>query len=231
MSNDLHKKHRERVKKDFLEHGLPDDIPSHKILEFLLFYSIPRKDTNEIAHLLLMEFGSLAGVLEAEISELMKVKGVGENTAILLKLMLPLLKKYQNDKSNVKPKFKDSDSVCKYLINKYFGCKVEVFTVMSFSSDGKLIACDKISEGDVTSVGVSIRTIVQVVLKRNAACVVLAHNHLSEDALPSDADVEMTKVLRTTLERMGVSLIDHVIVVTGDAISMIQTPKYRKIFL
>ena len=93
MANDLHKQHRERVRKDFLENGFSDSTSAHKFLELLLFYCIPRKDTNEIAHLLLKEFGSLSGVLEAETSDLIKVKGIGENAAALIKLMLPLFRK------------------------------------------------------------------------------------------------------------------------------------------
>lgn len=231
MANDLHKKHRERMRKEFLEHGFADDVPPHKILEMLLFFSIPRKDTNETAHLLLEEFGSISGVLEAEITDLQRVKGVGESTAVLIKLMLPLFKKYQSDKVVAKPKFTNLDDICNFIIKKYFGYKSEVFMVISFDNEGNMIACDKVVEGDVSSVGVSVRDVVKTVLKRNAACVIISHNHTSGNALPSDADVEMTKLLKLTLQQMGVKLLDHIIVVDDDCVSMLQSRKYKEIFI
>lgn len=231
MANDLHKKHRERVRNDFLEHGFNDDTPPHKVLEMLLFFGIPRKDTNEIAHLLLEEFGTVSGVLEAETSDLLRIEGIGENAAALIKLMLPLFKQYQRDKSIPRPKFTNMDDIFDFLIKKYFGFKSEVFMITSFDNDGNMIACDKIVEGSVSSVGVSVREVVKMVLKRNAACVIISHNHTSGNAIPSLADVEMTKSIKITLQQMGVKLLDHVIVVPNDCVSMYQSQKYRDIFI
>ena len=88
--SDIHKDHRKRVRKMFLQNGVPDNIPEHQLLEFLLFHTIPRKDTNPLAHRILDAFGgSLANVLEAPYSELMKVEGVTETTAGLIKFILP----------------------------------------------------------------------------------------------------------------------------------------------
>lgn len=230
MSADLHKEHRKRVRKEFLEHGFADDVAAHKLLEMLLFFSIPRKDTNEIAHLLLKEFGSISGVFEAETTDLLKVDGIGENSAALIKIILPLLRRYQSEKVSNKHKYTNMDEICNFLIKKYFGYKSEVFMVTCFNNDGYMISCDKIGEGDMSSVGVSIREIVQVVLKRNAACVVISHNHTSGNALPSEADVEMTKSIKVTLQQMGVKLLDHIIVVTDDCVSMAQSRKYKDIF-
>lgn len=229
MANDLHKEHRKRVRKEFLEHGFTDDIPSNKLLETLLFFSIPRMDTNETAHRLLNEFGTVADVFEADTSELLKVNGVGENTAMLIKLMLPLLKRYKNDKESVKPKFNDSDGICKYVINRYFGETEEVFSVMSFGSDGQMLGFDKLNEGDTTTVSVPIRKVVKAALKRKAACIVIIHNHVGSNALPSKNDIEMTLALKSVLNQMGIKLIDHVIVANGDAISMNQTKELRYI--
>lgn len=229
MSEDLHKEHRKRVRKEFIEHGFSDSTPPHKILELLLFYSIPRKDTNEIAHRLLNEFGSFSGILEADISDLMKVKGIGESSAVLIKLILPILRRYQCEKTAPTEKFENMDQICDYVIKKHFGYKSEIFMVTSFDNEGQLIACDKVGEGDVSSVGVSIREVVQVVLKRNSACVVLSHNHTSGLALPSKADIEMTQSLKTTLQQMGVKLLDHIIVVDNDCVSMLQSRNYREV--
>jgi DNA repair protein RadC len=103
--------------------------------------------------------------------------------------------------------------------------------VTSFDNEGNMIACDNVASGDVSSVGVSVRDVVKTVLKRNAACVIISHNHTSGNALPSEADVEMTKSIKTTLQQMGVRLLDHIIVVDDDCVSMLQSRKYREIFI
>lgn len=230
MSANLHKEHRERVRKEFLEHGFADDVAEHKLLEMLLFFSIPRKDTNEVAHLLLKEFGSIPGVFEAETSDLMKVQGIGEHSAALIKLMLPLLRRYQSEKTAGKHKYTNMDEICNFLIKKYFGYKSEVFMVTCFDNDGYMISCDKIGEGDMSSVGVSIREVLQVVLKRNAAFAVISHNHTSGNALPSVADIEMTKSIKIALQQIGVKLLDHVIVVPNDCVSLAQSREFKDIF-
>jgi len=103
--------------------------------------------------------------------------------------------------------------------------------VTSFDSDGNMLSCDKVGQGDVTSVGVSVRDIVQTVLKRSAACVIISHNHTSGNAIPSEADIEMTKSIKITLAQMGVKLLDHVIVVPNDCVSMLQSRQYKDIFI
>ncbi len=230
MSDDLHKDHRKRVRKAFLENGFTDETPSHQILEMLLFYSIPRGDTNETAHRLLNEFGSVEGIFEADISELKRVRGIGENSAILIKLMLPLIKKYQADKIKGKPRFNNITEILGFLENRYLGIKCEMFSIMSFGNNGNMLGFDKVGEGDVSSVGVSVREIVKTVLKRNAACVIIAHNHLESYAIPSKSDIELTKTLKDTLNQMGVNLIDHVIISNDGLVSMAQSKNYRSIF-
>src|SRR5690554_7825953 len=88
----MHTGHRDRVKNRFLNEGL-DSFDQHQVLELLLFYSIPYKDTNELAHELINRYGSLAAILEADPFELQKVKGVGKNTAVLLSLLPQLCRK------------------------------------------------------------------------------------------------------------------------------------------
>ena len=91
-----HEKHRQRVRKEFLENGFSDATPPHKILEMLLFYSIPRKDTNEIAHALLNRFGSISGVVDATPTELMSIDGIGESSVALIKLLIPIFRQYKS---------------------------------------------------------------------------------------------------------------------------------------
>lgn len=230
MSDNIHSKHRERVRKELLAHGFDSETPPHKILEMLLFYSIPRKDTNEIAHELINKFGSIEAVLKARPEELLKVSGVGENTVAQFKLMLSICYRIINDNNDKIKRFKNTEEIYKFLLGKYFNCKKEMIGITSLSGNGRLLGFDIVGEGDISSVGVSIREIAEVVIRRNAVSVVLSHNHPGSLAVPSMEDILTTEKLYKTLKEMGVTLWDHIIIAENDFVSFLQTASLRYIF-
>ncbi len=227
-----HEKHRNRMREEFLANEFTEATPPHKILEMLLFYSIPRKDTNEIAHTLLNRFGSLSAVLEASTSDLMSVKGIGENSAVLIKMLLPIFRIYESQKTIKGKSFYSLDDLCDFVMKKYFGFKKEVIAVTTLNSRGEIIAFDRLNSGDAEAVGVSIRSIIAKVIERNAVSVVLSHNHPYGSALPSPDDVETTKRVASVLNDMNIRFIDHIIVSNSDndCISMVQSADYNYIF-
>ncbi len=229
MAENLHENHRDRVRKGFLANGFDIDTPPHKILEMLLFYSIPRKDTNEIAHRLLNEFGSLSAVLEAPPSALMKIEGVGERTVALLKLIMPIARRYLVEKTDIKEMGSMND-ICDYISARHFGYDREVFCVTSLNNAGKILAFDKICEGDIAVVGVPLRDVIETILKRKATAAIISHNHPSGSAVPSIEDVEATKLVARALSTIGVRLLDHIIVVPDDYVSMVQSKQFFSIF-
>lgn len=225
-----HKDHRERVRKEFLANGFSDSTPPHKILELLLFFAIPRKDTNEIAHALLNRFGSISAVMEASPEELMRVDGIGESAATLIKLLLPIYRKYSSEKGVKTSQINSIDELGDALLKKYIGYTTEVFTIVTLNSKGSVIAFDVVGEGDVSSIGVSTRTIVEKVIERKAVAAVICHNHPNGNALPSNADLESTRRYVTALAHIGVQLLDHIIIADDDWVSLYQTPDYSHIF-
>lgn len=230
MADNIHDKHRERVRKDFLAHGFDETTPLHKVLEMLLFYSIPRKDTNEIAHALKERFGTLENILEAEPQELKKVDGVGDNTVAFFRLLVYITKTYRVRKQLKKDKFNTMEDITDFLFARYLGYTKETFSVMTFNSRGEMLGFDVINEGDVSSVGVSTREILEVVFKHNAATAMIIHNHPGGSALPSDADVSLTERIATALTHINVPLIDHIILADDDYVSMKQSYCYQYIF-
>jgi len=230
MTDNKHTGHRERVRKDFLENGFSETTPQHKILEMLLFYSIPRKDTNEIAHELIDTFGSIEGVLDAPNEQLLKIKGISENTVALIKLILPIASIYRSQKATEKRTFTSSDSIGDYLIEKYLSYKKETLSITSFNGKGQLLGFDILSTGDSSSVELSVRRVIETVMKRNSTCVVIAHNHPSGNALPSPEDIALTENICSILSSINVKLLDHIIICNNDYISMYQTVRYRHIF-
>lgn len=230
MDNNPHSGHRKRLKKELLEQEFPDSVPAHKVLETLLFYGIPRGDTNGIAHALLDKFGSLSAVFEADPNDLFEVKGMTENAVTLIKLILPLSKRAFNENYKKNYRFSSIEEFGKYITGLFMGYNNEVFIITSFNSDGSLINNDIISTGHVDSVSFSVKKIVKTLLVRNPASVIISHNHINASAVPSTADIEMTQSLKYTLAQIEIRLVDHIIVSGSDYISMAQSKEYNKIF-
>ncbi len=230
MSENKHEGHRERVRRDFLENGFSETTPPHKILEMLLFYSIPRRDTNEIAHELINTFGSIQGVFDAPIDQLLKVKGITENTVALLKMILPIASIYRAEKVNHDKNFTSTNQIGDYLLEKYLCYTKETVAITSFNGKGQILGFDVLAEGDSSSAELSIRKILEIVMKRNPVCVVLSHNHPSGFAIPSNEDLALTNKLFTLLANINVRLLDHIIIANNDYVSLAQSRNYKAIF-
>lgn len=231
MADNLHNNHRKRLRKSLIEQNFDDSIDDYKVIEALLFYGISRIDTNEMAHELINKFGSIHGILEADPNDLFQIKGMTERAVTLIKLILPLSRRYHTDKYKGRYKFESINEIGDFIKKKHYGYREEVFIVTTFTNEGAKIACDIVSRGDMSSVSLSIKSIVQIVLKHNAPCVIISHNHSGKTALPSVADIEMTKTINQTLAQMGVRLLDHIIVAGDDYVSLAQSAKYRSIFI
>ncbi len=230
MSENLHAKHRERVRDEFFARGFSDDTPEHKVLEMLLFYALPRKDTNEIAHLLLNRFGSPSKVFDASPEELMKVNGVGEKTAALIKLMVPVIRMYVNDKLKAKKKFADMDEIGDYLLKKYLGFTKEIVAITSLDNKGCILGFDIIAEGDLDAVTVSTRSVIETAINRKAACIILSHNHPDGDATPSNEDIRTTAKLCQAMRNINIPLLNHFILCDNDYVSLAVSQNYKHLF-
>ena len=199
MEDNIHKGHRERLRERFDENGLKafSDVEA---LELLLCYALPRCNTNEIAHALLERFGSYRGVLEASTGELSSVKGVGENAAMLIALTREMNRRYlvsgRAEGMNV---LKSTEDAIRYLKPLFAYATDEIAYAICVNSAGRGIRCHELARGMSNRVEFSARQIVEAALKDNAAYVLMAHNHLSDIALPSQADLAATEQIRITL--------------------------------
>ena len=215
----IHDGHREKMRQRFLKSGL-DAFADHEALELLLYYAIPRRDTNPIAHALMERYGSLSAVLAAPVEDLKKVEGVGESAAILLKLAPQLYRKAKMSDAEQETILSSVERVGAYLLERFAGEKNEVVYQLCLDRKGKLLVCKKLGEGGVTSADLDIRRLVENALLTGASSVVLAHNHPSGVALPSRDDYAATDRAKTALSVVGVALADHIIVADGDFVSM-----------
>ncbi|MBQ6539482.1 MAG: DNA repair protein RadC [Oscillospiraceae bacterium] len=215
----IHDGHRGRMKHRFLTDGL-DGFHDHEILELLLFYAIPRRDTNPIAHELLTRFGSLSGVLDAAAEELCRVDGVSENAAVLLKLIPHAAKRYSLSRSSFNGLLDSTEKVGDYLVPRFFGERDEVVYMVCMDSKFKVLNTKLIFRGNVNSASISIRKIVETALTYNATRVILSHNHTSGIAVPSREDIDTTFKLKNALAAVDVQLVDHIVVADDDYVSM-----------
>lgn len=217
----LHDGHRQRRKESFLATGLAG-MADHEVLELLLFYAIPRRDTNAVAHRLITEFGSLDNVVRAAPEELQRVPGVGENAAVLLRLLGEL-----HDRLNAPDPpsriVDNSEAAGAYFLDVLKNYRREVLYAMCMDRKGKVLDCRCLTIGNFSEIDVNVRSVVSYVLRWGGDILVLAHNHPSGIALPSQADQTFTRQLETMLQGIGVRLMDHIIVADGDYVSMAQS--------
>ena len=218
----IHDGHREKMRRRFLNSGL-ESFADHEALELLLYYAIPRRDTNPIAHALMERYGSLSAVLSAPVEDLKKVEGIGESGAVLLRLVPQLYRKARLAEAEQETVLSSIERVGAYLLDRFEGERHEVIYQLCLDRKGRLLACKRLGEGGVTSAELDIRRMMENAIFTNASAVVLAHNHPSGIALPSQEDYHTTDRAKAALETIGVQLLDHIIVADGDLVSMAES--------
>ena len=228
-TKNVHDGHRERMREKFRKNGF-NGMADHEVLEMLLFYCVSRSNTNGIAHELINHFGSLSAVFEAPEEELMKVKGVGANSAFLIKMILPLYREYKVDSGKSKT-LKTPEECGEYLVNYFSSFANERVVVLCLDGSCRILGIEEICEGDVSSVTVNMRKMISSIVKYPATvAVVLSHNHPGSLALPSRDDVKTTSDIKKTLDTLGITLVDHIIVADDEYVSMASSAGFGSIF-
>ena len=218
----IHDGHRQRLKARFLQDGL-DGFTEIQILELMLFYAIPQKDTNPVAHALLDRFGSLSKVLDAPYSKLVEVDGIKANAATFLKLMKEVGRCYELSQSREEVFLPTIEDCGRYLKPFFKGRKNEVVYLLSLDAKLKVLSCRQVGEGSINYASVPIRRVVEMALEDGASSVMLAHNHPSGFAVPSADDIQTTRRLAAALSAVEIGFIDHIVVADDDYVSMVQS--------
>lgn len=215
----MHKDHRKHTKDRFLSEGL-DSFEPHNVLELLLFYSIPQKDTNETAHMLINRFGSLSAVFDAPYDDLLTVPGISEHSATLIKLIPAISRRYAMEKNSKVTKLSSIEDIGKYLVARYLGVTEETVLLLLLDNKFGLIDCVKVHEGSVNSSAITMRKLIETALFKHASMVVLAHNHPSGVALPSSDDLFTTQQVKRAFDLVEIGMLAHIIV-AGDTFTNI----------
>ena len=220
--------HRERIKEKFLKNGI-DGFAEYEILELLLTYCIPRKDTKPIAKELLNKFKSLDNIFKADFDKLSAIDGLGKNSIAFLKLIgdLPSII-YKDELKNKKLvdketlKISNKDILLKYLRNKIGYEEIEKFYVLYLSSSNEVIEFEENSVGTLDRSSVYPREIYKKIINLNAKSIILAHNHPSDNITPSKSDIELTNEIAKGLKNFGALLIEHIIITKNSYFSFLE---------
>lgn len=228
--DNVHAGHRNRMRRRFLEEGL-DAFKPHEVLELLLFYTIPRKDTNELAHLLLNHFHhSLPAVMEASYEELLEVKGISENSACLIKMLLPAFRYYEMERAKLNCKILNTPrSTKEYVRGLFRNCIYERLYCICLPPAKKVIRTVLLGEGSFDNVSVPASKVVGLVVNQNSNSVILAHNHPNGVAVFSSEDYDYTLYIKKALDTIGVKIEDHVLVTEDECISLMDLGEVDKI--
>ena len=187
----------------------------------LLYYSIPRANTNEIAHQLMTRFDSLYELLtEGDYHTFRSVTGIGDRSAVLLALIGEIFKHstYTERKSEFLYNYED---FCRFFLNHLQHEHAdEILMLVCLSDDLEVVRCERIETGSAGTVKLHLHKIAKMVFQANCTMLVLAHNHPSGEAVPSYQDIAETRLLYERLKMLEIELLDHVIIGNGKAYSM-----------
>lgn len=211
----VHDGHRQRLKTIYKESG-GTALSDINILEFLLFYAIPRKDTNVLAHNLINAFGSLEKVFRADVSELCAVDGISENAALLIKLIPDIQSRLMIKETGGIKQITSAKDAGDYFIALLNTKGDENFCVMCLDAKNRILNVSTLGKGSVNEVSVSIRSIVDNVVRYRATSVIIAHNHPDGICAPSQEDIELTNSIAASLQQLSIGLLDHIIVAAGN---------------
>ena len=222
------KGHRERVRKKFLENGF-NGLEDYEVLELLLFYVIPRKDTKAIAKELIKKFKTLANVLKADTLELKTINGLGDVAITFLKMIGALPARIYKDElknqkliKDDKNKITDKEVLLSFLRNKIGYEDVEKFYVIYLSSSNEVIAFEESSSGTLDRSSIYPREIYKRVIMENAKSIIIAHNHPSGNISPSKCDIDITNEIAKGLKNFGALLIEHIIITRDSYFSFLE---------
>jgi len=215
----IHDGHRQRIDEKVKTLGL-DAMPPHEQLEYMLYQIIARGNTNPIAHELLQRFGSLGQIFLASERELMSVNGVGSRTAKFITQIPAIAGIYSRATMGTAPILDSAEKLGDYAITLFGGKLTEDVYILSLAANKRLLRHDRIASGGVSDAPIYVRNVIDIAVSNKAHSLVLAHNHPSDELLPSNDDIVVTKKVSAALAAMDVKLIDHIIVSGKKYISM-----------
>lgn len=221
QEKNLHEHHRRRMR-DRVDKDTLDSLQLHELFEILLYYTHKRQDTNEIAHRLLDRFPTLSRIMSASMDELCTVRGIGEQSARLIRLVAQLTKRYCEEKAieDTSCILDTVDKIGRYAATQFIDAKEERLYLICMDNSYKLLHTSLVSKGSLRSTDLNMRKIAQDIMMYKASNIVLTHNHPEGSLRESNEDVLATHSVQVFAAQLDVTLLDHIIVSGQEFISL-----------
>ncbi len=203
--------HRARLRKRLLEGGA-EALADHEVIEYLLMTAIPRRDTKPIARTLLKQFGSLAGVFNADPAALAQHPGMGETSAAALRIVALAARRLARTQATERPMLSSWQALIDYLMIDMAHLTVERVRVLYLDTKNRLIRDEHVSDGSIDEAAIHPREVIRRALDLGAAAIIIVHNHPSGSPEPSRADIQITNRIAEAGRLLGISVHDHVII-------------------
>ena len=216
----MHEGHRERLRARYCSNGI-GAFTEHEFLELLLTYTIPRRNTNEIAHRLMERFGSLSAVFSAEVAELANIEGIGDRAAVFLRLVGDSASYYVEKTTKQKKRMQIASpaDAAAYALDVMRNERYESVYAVSLDKNMRLLHTERLMTGSLSEAPLYPRRVVESALMHRASAVLLLHNHPSGDPTPSASDAEATQAVQKALNSIDIRLYDHLDVGQGGVYS------------
>lgn len=203
--------HRQRLRDRFSRTN-GKGLSGYELLELLLTYAIPRRDVKPLAKKLIKKYGSVSGVLDADLKELESFQGLGEVSATLIRLVKEMFVSYAKEEMMRGDALTSPQLVVDFAKTLLAGLPNEVFMVLYLNAKNEVLSFEEISEGTVNKVAVYPRRIVESALKNKSLGIILVHNHPSGYTRPSEEDLALTKAILSAVETVDIKVLDHIVV-------------------
>ena len=215
----VHAGHRKRMREKCIANGTRA-LQNHELIEMLLYYCIPMKDTNVMAHKVMNTFGSFQNLLSSDFLDIKNRCGFNDSSALFFNLIGELYKRSKMEEFTDAPKLNNGVIAGEYAISLLSSEKVEKFYMLCLDVQCRLISTILLGTGTSTGATVSFRTVVDESIRCNAVKVIFTHNHPGGTTKPSKEDLILTRQLSQLLKQIEVEVVDHIIVAGKECLSI-----------
>ena len=212
--------HRERLRQRFIKTGF-DGFANYEIVELLLTLCIPRKDVKATAKLLIEKYEDIKGILDASCEELSSIKGLGSVAPVALKIIKAAADLYLQQNAENQTVLNNTEKIERFWRSRLGSLKIEVFEIAYLDSAYRLMknGIERLEEGIVDRTQVYPRKVIESALRHCASGLILAHNHPTGKAYPSQQDEKLTQILSTLAESLSIRIVDHLIITRNEIFS------------
>jgi len=225
-----HQGHHHRLRKKFLTNGITA-LHDYEIIELLLSYILPRKDTKPLAKELLGTYKTVTNLLNQQTQTLVAESGLTDRTALYFSVLRELITYCLKEKCLQQPVVNNREAVEEYLIFTFGHRKDEYIAGIFLDNQNHIIHSEILAEGTVNQCVLHKRLVFEKAFTYGASALILAHNHPGGGMEPSESDWRLTKEILEIGKKLNVNLLDHLITTKTKTVSLRNSPRWPSVVL